>query len=252
MTATDTYLDELLGVFDQDDAPSRPKPVEAAWVVILSFVLFAGFLVAVAATGNNAGAEILAHRCATTHRIVSGDTLTRIGQKYDVTVDELVAWNNIADPDLIYIDDLMCVTEPVGHEARGPAMLTVEPDWQTMHIPATSNGDSQPPQDVRRAVWMAFGELGVDVFVDMLRIARCESGFDPAAHRTTSNPARLLGDRGLLQMNHVHDGWLASRGVIERASDLFDPYTNAWAARQLYDRADGTGDWFMSQHCWDT
>ncbi len=37
-----------------------------------------------------------------THTVVEGDTLFKIAQKYNTTVDELVKLNEIKDPNLIY------------------------------------------------------------------------------------------------------------------------------------------------------
>ena len=41
--------------------------------------------------------------------IQSGDTLTAIGRKYNVSVNDLVAWNNIKNPDLIYINQKLTI-----------------------------------------------------------------------------------------------------------------------------------------------
>ena len=37
------------------------------------------------------------------YTVVKGDNLTKIAHAYGVTVKELVAWNNIADPNLILV-----------------------------------------------------------------------------------------------------------------------------------------------------
>lgn len=46
--------------------------------------------------------EILGVRKAEYYTVVSGDNLTKIAKKYGTTVNQLVAWNNISNPDLIY------------------------------------------------------------------------------------------------------------------------------------------------------
>ena len=38
-----------------------------------------------------------------TYTVVKGDSLSRIGTRYHVTVNDLVRWNNIANPRLILI-----------------------------------------------------------------------------------------------------------------------------------------------------
>lgn len=37
------------------------------------------------------------------YTVVSGDTLTKIASRYNTTVNQLVSWNNIKNPDLIYV-----------------------------------------------------------------------------------------------------------------------------------------------------
>jgi len=39
----------------------------------------------------------------TYYTVVSGDNLTSIAKRYGTTVAQLVAWNNIADPNKIYV-----------------------------------------------------------------------------------------------------------------------------------------------------
>lgn len=46
--------------------------------------------------------EILGTNKAEYYTVVSGDNLTKIAKKYGTTVNQLVAWNNIANPNLIY------------------------------------------------------------------------------------------------------------------------------------------------------
>jgi LysM repeat protein len=75
---------------------------------------------------------------AVTHTVVAGETLTRIANRYGVTVDELVAWNGIENRDLIYVDQVLVVSSPqaagaapVAASAGGPlAMSWSVIDWR--------------------------------------------------------------------------------------------------------------------------
>ena len=46
-----------------------------------------------------------------TYTIQSGDTLTDIGRRYNVSVNDLVSWNNIKNPDLIYAGDTLKIKQ---------------------------------------------------------------------------------------------------------------------------------------------
>jgi membrane-bound lytic murein transglycosylase D len=47
-----------------------------------------------------------------THKVVEGETLWAIANKYDVSVDELRLWNELTKYDPIKIDQLLFVKEP--------------------------------------------------------------------------------------------------------------------------------------------
>lgn len=47
----------------------------------------------------------------TRYTVKSGDTLTAIAAKFGTTVEELVRWNKIPDPDLIHVDQVLIVDE---------------------------------------------------------------------------------------------------------------------------------------------
>ena len=64
-----------------------------------------GNVVAGAFNNNLGGAKWI------TYTIQSGDTLTAIGQKFNVSVNDLVAWNNIKNPDLIYAGDTLKIKQ---------------------------------------------------------------------------------------------------------------------------------------------
>lgn len=57
-----------------------------------------------------------------THTVVAGETLTRIANRYGVTVADLVAWNAIEDPDLIYVGQVLVVSAP-GAATPTPAVV---------------------------------------------------------------------------------------------------------------------------------
>jgi LysM repeat protein len=56
---------------------------------------------------------------ASTYVVQSGDTLYRIALRFGTTVDELVALNDIRDPNLIYVDQVLRI--PAGAEDAGSA-----------------------------------------------------------------------------------------------------------------------------------
>lgn len=92
------------------------------------------------------------------------------------------------------------------------------------------------------------GFRGEDL-VKMVAIAGRESGWRPDAHRTDRPKSDLSGDRGLFQINYVHDNALIRAGIINSKSDLFDPVTNARAAYHLY-KSSGLSPWTAGPGGW--
>lgn len=69
----------------------------------------------------------------------------------------------------------------------------------------------------------------------MVALAGRESSYSPVVHASDRNQSAVSGDRGLWQINYIHDKTLADAGIISGTSsaakqELFDPLTNARAA----------------------
>ena len=47
----------------------------------------------------------------TTHVVQAGETLTAIGNRYGITVAELIAWNDITDPDIIEVGQTLTIAQ---------------------------------------------------------------------------------------------------------------------------------------------
>jgi hypothetical protein len=83
----------------------------------------------------------------------------------------------------------------------------------------------------------------------MVAIGHRESRYKTDAHRTDQDKSKLSGDRGLFQINYIHDKNLMQAGIINGKSDLMDPAKNAAAAFYLYKQgglqpwAAGPGGW---------
>lgn len=136
------------------------------------------------------------------------------------------------------------------------AASTTQTDWQQpqqtyQEQPLTQQLEVQrtwTADDVDQAIVGAFADLGARVTAEAFTVARCESGLNPAAHRTETDKSRLIGDRGIFQLNYIHDQRLGLN-----ASNVFDPYTNASKARQLYDEAGSSWkDWGHKGADWGT
>lgn len=82
----------------------------------------------------------------------------------------------------------------------------------------------------------------------IVAIAGRESSYSPVVHGTAANQLRVSGDRGLWQINYVHDENLAKAGIISSTSaagkrELFDPLVNAKAAFYLSSRGTDFSPW---------
>ena len=62
------------------------------------------------------------------HTVQAGETLGTIAKKYDMTVDNLVKWNKLENPNLIFPDSKLYVANPT----------TTKPTGQQLHLPASA------------------------------------------------------------------------------------------------------------------
>jgi Lysozyme like domain/Bacterial TSP3 repeat/NlpC/P60 family len=104
------------------------------------------------------------------------------------------------------------------------------------------------PEQVAQLLY-GVGFRGNDL-VSMVAIAGRESGYRPDAHRTNVDPAKMVGDFGLFQINYVNDtpAFRQAVGMSDR-SQLLDPEVNARAAFYLYQRA-GLKPWTAGPGGW--
>jgi len=110
----------------------------------------------------------------------------------------------------------------------------------TTHTHAPTSGYVHPWPNVQR--WYATAiDAGFrpDEWRQVSCLIRRESGGNPNAYNGR-DPAG--GSRGLMQINGVHVRWLRNAGILTYADDLYNPWTNLRAARELQ-RKSGWGPW---------
>ena len=89
-----------------------------------------------------------------------------------------------------------------------------------------------------------------EVLVQMVGIAQRESSWNPAAHRSDRPKSQLSGDMGLFQINYTNWPLVSSALGLTDRSQLFDPLTNARAAKVLFDASGGLAPWSMAAGGW--
>ena len=87
---------------------------------------------------------------AGTYVVKSGDTLSELAIRFNVSVNELVVWNNIPNPDLIYVGQRLSVN---GQNISSETTQQSVPATQTQPTPQASvNTNQVQPQAVQGAV----------------------------------------------------------------------------------------------------
>jgi surface antigen len=99
-------------IFQQRSWNDFQQQKSRRFVVRLSFIVMLGLLFVGATLSINARGAHAQSLCAsgsTTHIVVEGDTLSRIGSDFGVSWQKLASYNHIANPNLIYIDQVVCI-----------------------------------------------------------------------------------------------------------------------------------------------
>ena len=95
------------------------------------------------------------------HTVQTGETLGAIAKKYNVTVDNLVKWNKLENPNLIFPDSKLYVANPATTTSTG----------QQLHLPASAktwrvynaNGPYTTGNEVHLLTPSAYGGLTYDI-----------------------------------------------------------------------------------------
>lgn len=97
-----------------------------------------------------------------TYTIVPGDTLAKISQKVNVSIANLVAWNNIASADHIYAGDVIALNEASKHLAKvttiqvaQTAQVAPVAQQATKQVAQSQQAQAAPTNDVAKTLTMS-------------------------------------------------------------------------------------------------
>jgi LysM repeat protein len=177
-------------------------------LVSLATVLYADVTqVYAAAVSNCSGRE-------QSYTVVRGDTLSGIAARYGVNWSSLASRNSIANPNLIFAGQHLCVARK-GVVSYAPAVLS---HTLASSLPASSS--------VAGMINSVFGPYAGSA----IRIATCESGLNPNA----TNPLFIGGSRasGVFQILYPSTWFGTSRAGFSP----YNAYANIVAAHEIFVR----------------
>ena len=188
-------------------------------VVLGLLLLIATFVVNVPGASAHAN-----YGCSNAYTVVGGDTLSRIGYRYGTGWSVLASYNNIANPNLIYVGQTICIPSSGASgyaPAQGQVSQSVTPYVAPQPAPA-SNG----------SVASMISQVFCPSCSAAINVASCESGLNPGAYNSS-------GASGVFQI--MPGTWA---GTSEAGASPFNAYANIVAAHQIFVR-DGYswGEW---------
>ena len=185
------------------------------------------------------------------------------GKEYDASAlafrgEELYNKLSVLSKD-ISLGGIMAPTNQFGQDVRSqPTTITpggygasISPDIPYSGPGASyfASGNAAQRAAATAAVLYQAGFRG-SVLESLTAIAGRESDWTPTAHRTDTVPKQITsGDRGLMQINYVHDTGLIGAGIINQSADLLNPLTNARAA-YFVSGGNSLGPWSMGSGGW--
>lgn len=106
--------------------------------------------------GNNVGGQ--------TYTVVSGDTLLDIANRFDVSVDDLMAINNLTDPTALFVDEVLTIpgtsSSSTPRPAATPSVAPVEEPTEAPTVaPTPASGQTYTVQegDIPETIAAQFG-----------------------------------------------------------------------------------------------
>lgn len=177
----------------------------------ISFVLLTGLLFAGISLGINAPGEAHAACAGKTHVVSAGETLSGIAAGNKTSWQSLASSNHLANPNLIYIGQNICIPNAQAPKAASTPTKTATP----------APGDS-----IDSMINQVFGKYAAQA----KRVARCESSMNPRA----TNRISVGGSHaaGLFQVLYPST-W---KTTSQAAKSPYDARANILAAHEIFAR----------------
>ena len=166
---------------------------------------------------------VFATSCTRPYVAVDNDSWSRIANKTGVTLRALLKANDATTKSMILVGDTVCL--PKGTTWKQP---DTEKTGLRLVQPKKTYSRAQAAAAIRETFPKRLQKKAI-------AIAQRESHLNPANWSWCCV--------GLFQINWwAHKSWLADMGIT-KASQLFDPWTNAKAALAMYKRSGGWSPW---------
>jgi LysM repeat protein len=114
------------------------QPAARRAMLIVASLLLALTLLVSTLYSQPANAAPQAVTCSTYHTVAAGETVSSIAQKYNITVAELVAANNLKEPYTIYVNQQLCIPGSAAATTTPAASTKTGPNFT---IKASKTGD---------------------------------------------------------------------------------------------------------------
>ncbi|HEX6481447.1 MAG TPA: LysM peptidoglycan-binding domain-containing protein [Ktedonobacteraceae bacterium] len=177
---------------------------------------------------NVPGVQAKAHTtCSGSDRaytVVAGDTLSGIANRYGTSWSALASYNHIANPNLIYVDQVVCISGNASGGVSQPQTNAVSPSTTPSYssLPQAAQSGSS----VAGMINQVFGAYAAGA----INVATCESGLNPGA----TNSMSIGGSHAAGVFQILYPSTWA--GTSEAANSPYDAWSNIVAAHQIFVR----------------
>ena len=214
-------------------AGANNRTIKSALMVGQVICLPAGAVIptTVAATSNTTKSTIPKPACASTYKVVSGDSWYGIAAKVGVAASDLTAANSMTIRSTLRVGDTICL--PPG--AKAPASTVPKTAGSKSSVVSVRRYSRGELEAIVRAVWP-------DHLV--------ESAFYVVGRESNwNNLSQNSCCVGIFQLNfNAHKSWMAAYGVTDR-SQLLDPEVNARLALATFNRSGSWRPWCTPNWC---
>ena len=117
------------------------------------------------------------------YTVQEGDTLGTIAQAYGVSVNDLVAANSIADPDLLYVGQTLIISDGSSIGSTVPISATTQEPNPTTEVPSQPTPAPAPasPEGVNEERWIDV-DLSQQLLTASCHFVRFRHGFPQLLH----------------------------------------------------------------------
>ncbi|MBS0949897.1 LysM peptidoglycan-binding domain-containing protein [Weissella minor] len=177
---------------------------------------------------------------ATTYTVKSGDTLAKIAQSHNTTVDKLAALNNLANPEMIYVGEVLQLQGEVQVQATAPVQQAPVEQAAPVQQQATAPVQQQaaPVQQAAAPKATSTASASGSTYDQFIANGGTAAMWNTIVMPESEGNPNAVSPNGYRGLGQTKEGWgtgsvqQQTKGMVNYANSRYGSVSNAVSFRQ--------------------